>query len=97
MISCSDFKGALSQNFPLTPCQTNEIPTNKFQSRGSPYFGNFNLGVSGQTFWVQGLWIGTKNILKGKMVAPQVQAVVNLVNLCLPMAHPCIKNAPTMH
>jgi hypothetical protein len=28
---------------------------------------------------------------------PQVQAVVSLVNLCLPMACPCTKNVPTMH
>jgi hypothetical protein len=28
---------------------------------------------------------------------PQVRAVVNLMNLCLPMARPCTKNASTMH
>jgi hypothetical protein len=28
---------------------------------------------------------------------PQVWAVVNLMNLCLPMAHPCTKSAPTLH
>jgi len=28
---------------------------------------------------------------------PQVWAVVSLVSPCLPMVHPCIKNAPIMH
>jgi hypothetical protein len=28
---------------------------------------------------------------------PQVQAVVNLVNLCLLVAYPCIKSVPAMH
>ncbi len=27
----------------------------------------------------------------------QVQAMVNLVNLCMPMVHLCTKNAQTMH
>jgi hypothetical protein len=27
----------------------------------------------------------------------QVWAVVSLVNLCLPMVHPCTKSAPTLH
>jgi len=28
---------------------------------------------------------------------PQIQAVVSLVILCLPMAYPCTKNVPTTH
>jgi hypothetical protein len=28
---------------------------------------------------------------------PQVQAMVSLVNLCLPVVNPCTKSAPTMH
>jgi len=28
---------------------------------------------------------------------PQIRAVMSLVSLCLPMARPCTKNAPTMH
>jgi len=28
---------------------------------------------------------------------PQVQAVVSLVSLCLPMARPCTKGVPTPH
>jgi hypothetical protein len=28
---------------------------------------------------------------------PQVQTMVSLVNLCLPVAHPCTKSAPTVH
>jgi len=27
----------------------------------------------------------------------QIWAVVSFVSPCLPMAHPCIKNAPIMH
>jgi hypothetical protein len=28
---------------------------------------------------------------------PQVRAMVNLVNPCMLVVHPCTKNAPTMH
>jgi hypothetical protein len=28
---------------------------------------------------------------------PQVQAMLNLVSMCLPMVHLCTKGAPTMH
>jgi hypothetical protein len=28
---------------------------------------------------------------------PQVQAVVSLMSLCLPVAHLCTNNAPTIH
>jgi len=28
---------------------------------------------------------------------PQVQALVSIVSLCVPMARLCTKNAPTMH
>jgi len=27
---------------------------------------------------------------------PQVQAVMSLVNLCMPVVHPCIKNVSTL-
>jgi hypothetical protein len=42
------------------------------QSRGSPHFENFrvpNLGVLGQNdIYVFALWLGTKNIIRGKVV-----------------------------
>jgi hypothetical protein len=39
-----------------------------------------------------------KNYYKGEGGGfPQVQAVVSLVSLCMHVACPCMKNAPTMH
>jgi len=72
------------------------------QSCESPNFRNFetlNLGISGQNdLWVQALWPNIENILRGEGGGfLQVQAMVNLVNLCLPAAYPCTKSAPTTH
>ncbi len=43
------------------------------QSHGNPNFENFgtlNLGVLGQNdIWVLALWLGTKNIIRGKVMA----------------------------
>jgi hypothetical protein len=43
------------------------------QSRGGPHFRNIGtpkLGIPGQNdIWVHGLWPGTKNIIRGKVVA----------------------------
>jgi len=73
-----------------------------FQSCKNPNFGNFgtpNLGVLGQNdIWVQPWWLGIENTIRGEGDCfPQVQAMVSLVNPCMPMACLCIKNVPTEH
>jgi hypothetical protein len=73
-----------------------------FQSCESSNLGNFenpNLKVLRQNdIWVQAPWPSTKNTIRGEGGSfSQIQAVVNLVSQCLPMARLCIKNALTMH
>ncbi len=53
--------------------------------------------------WVQALWPCTKYTIRGKVVVPpslgcgfpQVWVVVNLVNSCMAMVHPCTNSATT--
>ncbi len=68
------------------------------QSCRSLNFENFrtlNLGVPRQNdIWVQALWLGKENIIRGKvMPSPQVQTVVSLVSLCLFVHQKCSINA----
>ncbi len=71
------------------------------QSWEIPNFGNFgtlNLGVPRQNdIWVLAPWLGIENTIRGKVVHgfPQVQAVVSIVNMCLPMHQNCSNYAPT--
>jgi hypothetical protein len=72
------------------------------QSPWNPNFGKFRnspLGVLGQNdICMLVPWPGIKYIIRGKVVAsPQVRLMVNLVSLCLLVARPCTKNAPTLH
>ncbi len=44
-----------------------------FQNCESPHFNNFgipNFGVRRNDIWVQGLWLGTENTIRGKVVVP---------------------------
>jgi hypothetical protein len=62
-----------------------------FESFKTPY-----LGALGQNdIWMQPPWLITNNIIRGKVMVPPKFNVVSLVNLCMVVAHPCIKNAPT--
>ncbi len=72
------------------------------QSRKSPNFENFripNLGIRRQNdIWVQALWLGIQNTIKGKVVAsPQIRAVVSLMSMCMFVVRLCTKNVPTTH
>jgi hypothetical protein len=71
------------------------------QSRRNLDFGNFGIPTwESQNKWHLGVGhlIRNKEYYKGEGGGfPQVQAMVNLVSLCLPMIHVCTKNAPTMH
>jgi hypothetical protein len=67
------------------------------QSRANPNFGNF---ATPETKWHLGVgpMARHKEYYKGESGGfPQVRAVVSLLNLCLPVARPCTKNALTMH
>jgi hypothetical protein len=59
-------------------------------------FQDSNLGVLEQNdIWMLAPWLGTKNTIRGKVVAsPQVQVIVSFVNSCLLMAYPCTKLFP---
>ncbi len=55
-------------------------------------FQDSHLGVSKQNdIWVLVMWLGIEYTIRGKVMFPQVQAVVNLVSLCLLMVRPCTK------
>jgi hypothetical protein len=56
------------------------------QSHGNPNFKKIetpDLGVLGQNdIWMQPLWLGIDNTLRGKMVvSPQIQGMMSLVNV----------------
>jgi hypothetical protein len=69
------------------------------QSYGSPNFGNFKT-PNFETKSHLDVGLMEKHIVYYKEEGggfPQVRAVVSLVNLSLPVAHPCTKSVPTMH
>ncbi len=72
-----------------------------FQSCESSNLGNFRIPTwSLGTKWHlgDGPMVRHKEHYKGEGgVFPQVQAVVSLVSLCLPVVSPCTKSAPIMH
>jgi hypothetical protein len=72
-----------------------------FQNHESQFreFWDFQLG-SPNTKWHLGVGPMARHweYYKGKGGGfPQVQAMVSLVNLCMPVVCPCTKNAPAMH
>jgi hypothetical protein len=67
------------------------------QSRGSPNFGDFR-SPGTKCHLDVGLVERHRVYYKGEGGDfPQVRAVMSLVSLSLPVAHPSTKSAPTMH
>ncbi len=67
------------------------------QNHGTSNFENFKIPTWENNIWVLALWLGIKNIIRGKVLASPSSGHGDTMNLCLSMVRPCTKSAPTTH